>query len=69
MCPDSASEGSLFYGHKFNLVLPKFGSFGKFNLFIIIQHYYLLLYLENQCILITDIFYLSAVLGSESWQF
>ena len=33
--------------------------------FIIIQHYYLLLYLENQCILIVGKFYPLAVLGKK----
>ena len=36
---DSASEGSLFHGHC---------TLYKFNMFIIIQHYHLSLYLENQ---------------------
>ena len=52
----SASEGSLFHGH---CTLYMY----KFNLFIIIKHYYLLLNLENQCILNVSKFYPLAVLG------
>ena len=51
---DSTPDGSLFHGHC---------TLYKFNLFIIIQHYYLSLYLENQRILIVGTFYPLAVLG------
>ena len=52
----SASEGSLFHGH---YTFYRY----KFNLFLIIQHYYISLNLENQCILIAGKFYPLAVLG------